>query len=253
MSSVDLTAPAPADLRPIGFAQLVGAHLRIWRGHQPVLITATVAVLFGVGMVAFGVSSHKGAVDAGALRSEFDLAKTAFSFFWPIIGAVAGASAFTSRWALIVLVMAPRRGRWLLANLGSFLLVPTATVVVFLTAAWAAMAACGVGVGLAAVVFTQLGSVLIATLVNAAAGFLLGCALRSITMAIVAMFLLPLVLQLAVRSIDISSWLSLDAATNALSSGTLGAHHGLPIITAALVWLVAPAYVAWTRLRSSAG
>jgi hypothetical protein len=41
--------------------------------------------------------------------------------------------------------------------------------------------------------------------------------------------------------------------TAALSSGTLGADHGLPIIIAALLWLVAPAGVAWTPLRSSVG
>lgn len=124
---------------------------------------------------------------------------------------------------------------------------------VFLVAAFGTTTAFGAGFWPAAAVFTQLGSVVIGAVVNATAGFLVGAALRSVPVAIVAMFLGPLLLQLTVRSDKASAWLSLDTVTTTLSSGTLGADHGLPIIAAALLWLVVPACVAWTRLRSSVG
>ena len=255
MSTSSLTAPAIAasKLQPVSFARLLGVQLRIWRSSRAVLIAAASAVLLGVCAVAFAVGTHRGVLDADAVGSKFDTAEMVFSYFWPIIGAVAGASAFTSRWALVVLVLAPRRGRWLLANLTSFLLVPAVTVLVFLVAAFLTTAALGADAEHAAAVFSRSGPVLTVTVVNAAAGFLLGFALRSVTVAIVAVFLTPLLLPLVVRSNDVIAWLSLDTITTALSSGTLGSQNGLPIITAALLWLVAPAYVAWMRLRSSAG
>lgn len=255
MSTTSPATPAIAasELYPVSFARLLGVQLRIWRSSRAVLIGAAVTVLLGVGAVVIAISTHRGGIDADAAVSELHSAGTVFFYFWPIVGAVAGASAFTSRWALIVVVLAPRRGRWLLANLTSFLVLPVATGLIFVAAAFGTMAALGAGSGPAAAVFTQLGSVLIVTVVNATVGFLVGAAVRSVPMAIVAIFLVPLLLPLIVRSHDVSAWLILDTLTTALSSGTLGAHHGLPIITAALLWLVTPAYVAWMRLRSSVG
>lgn len=255
MSAAYPSAPAVAapELRPVGFARLLGVQLRVWACSPSVLIVAAITVLLGVGAVAFGVGTHRGDLDEATVVAELRTAATVFYYFWPIIGAVAGASAFTSRWALIVVVLAPRRGRWLLANLTSFLLVPTATGLGFVTAAFIAAVALGADPGNATAVFTQIGSVLMATALNATAGFLLGAALRNVPVAIVAMFLAPLLLQLSVSSDKVSAWLSLDTVIAAVSSGTPGADHGLPIITAALLWLAAPACVAWTRLRSSVG
>ncbi|GIJ47971.1 hypothetical protein Val02_48570 [Virgisporangium aliadipatigenens] len=248
-----MTAPAAPWLRPVPFTRLAGVQLRIWRAHRFVAVAAVLSVAAGAGAAALGVGLPGGRLTGGVVAERFALAEALYGLFWPVIGAVGAASAFTGGWAVLVLGVAPRRGRWLLAASATFLLVAAVATAAFVALGWLAVVLAGAGADAAGAVPRRFLPVLGVTLLRAAAGFLLGAALRNVAVALVLLYVVRWALPLlVVRSVDIGVWLDLDTATAALATGDAGRHHGLPVVTALLLWIVVPAATAWARLRSSA-
>jgi hypothetical protein len=165
-----MTALAADRLRPVDHRRLIAVHLRIWLSSRAVRSSAAVAFLLGVLTVAVVLATHHGQFTAGSMRDRFGTAEAAFELLWPIIGAAAASSAFSTRWAAVVLVVAPRRGRWLIDGLAALLLVAAATALAFVAAAGLVTALSGAGFAPACAVLGRIGPVMAVTLLYTAVG-----------------------------------------------------------------------------------
>jgi hypothetical protein len=257
-------APATADavhrhLRPVPFGRLVDVHLRIWRAQRGIvvglLLILTAGLLSTAGMLASMDGRPTGATLAARLGG---VPVVAFTLLWLAVGAVAGAAPFKSRWSVVVLAVAPRRGRWLAACLVSFLLAAAAVTGAFLVSAAvvtaAVLAAKGHDPGLVLDLGRPARSVLVLSGAQALLGFLLGAATRSVAASIIVGYVIaPVLPLLRAGSVALGRWLDINSATGALAVGDAPGRSVLPIVVALLVWVSVPALIAWARLRSSVG
>ncbi len=240
-------------LTPVPLRRLLRVHLDIWRAQRGVVVGTILALVVGLASTVFGVVMLTGTVTAGSLGRQFVASTEVYTLVWLAIGAVAAAAPFRSRWAAMVLVVAPRRLRWLVACFGSVLVWALGTTAVFGLLAWAAATSAlalddrsiapGMGVP------THFWQVAVGVAVNVTVGFLLGAAARGAMVALILGYVVaPATPLLAVRSVDLGRWLDLGAATEMLAGAKPA---GPPLITAVCVWVVVPALVAVWRLRRS--
>jgi hypothetical protein len=151
-----MTTVAADSLRPVGFRRLIDVHLRIWLTSRAVLISTVVALAIGVAATTLVITPYRGQLTVDSVRDQMRAAEAGFGLLWPIIGAAAAASAFSSRWATLVLVVAPRWIRWLAGSLCSFLLVAASAAVLFVS--WLVSALSGAGFDPAQAVLGRIGS-----------------------------------------------------------------------------------------------
>jgi len=245
---------------PVPFGQLILVQLRIWRAQRGVVAGCLLALVAGLAGVVATTATLSGTVTAATISTRFTgFPLTTFSLVWLAVGAVAAAAPFKSGWATVVLTVAPRRGRWLAACLVSFLLLTVAVTALFAVLAVAVTAAAlavkGHDPALALAIGRPARLLLALVVVQAGVGFLLGAATRSVTASIIIGYVVaPTVPQFAkVGSVELGPWLDLNGALDTLTSAHADAHAVLPALTATVLWILAPALVAWSRLRSSVG
>ena len=245
--------------RPVPFARLILVHLRIWRAQKGVVAGCVLALVAGLVGVVATMASLSGAVTAGVVSTRFTgFPLTAFSLVWLAVGAVAAAAPFKSGWALVLLSVAPRRGRWLTACAASFLLLTVAVTALFAVLAVvlsaAVLAAKGHDPALALAIGRPAVLLLVVVVLQASVGFLLGAATRSVTAAIIIGYVVaPAASAAKVGSVDLGRYLDLNGALSAISAGQADGHALLSVLSAIVLWIAVPALVAWSRLRSSVG
>jgi hypothetical protein len=243
--------------RPVPFGRLIRVHRRIWRAQKGVVAGALVALLAGLLGVAATMATLSGPVTIAAVAARFaGFPTVGFSLLWLAVGAVAAAAPFKSGWAVVVLSVAPVRGRWLAACFVSFVLLTTAVTALFAALAFVVtvvvLAAKGHDAGAAVGIGRSAGPVLALVMVQAGVGFLLGAATRSVTASIIIGYVVAPILPLArIGSVDLGRWLDLDGGLTALSSAHPSGLALLSALTAVALWVSVPTLVAWSRLRSS--
>jgi hypothetical protein len=239
--------------RPVPFTALIKVHATIWRAQRGVVYGALVPLVLGLLSVTATMASLPDRVDAAAVSTRFGSFPTiVYSLIWLAVGAIAGAAPFKSGWASVVLTVAPRRGRWLAACLASFLLLTVAVTVLFAALAivttGVALTAKGHDPGLALSLGRTALMLTVLVVTQSAVGFLLGAAGRSVTAAIVLGYVVaPAVALARIGSVDLGRWLDLNGALTAITTG----HVTAPSLAAIVLWIVVPALIAWSRLRSS--
>jgi hypothetical protein len=244
MTTTTMTAMTPV---PIG--RLLRVHLRIWRAHRGVLIGTVLALAVGLAGLGVGLAMRSGTPSIGAL---FVASTSAYPMIWLAVGIVAAAAPYRSRWAALVLVVAPRRMRWLVAAFASMIgwaLGATAVLAVLGVAVGAGtLALNGQSPTAALGVLTHLGPVAGATLVNVTVGFALGAAARSVTAPLILAYVVaPAAPLLSIKDVHPGRWFDLGGMTTAVATGRPGLHAA----TALCLWVIAPALVAIWRLRRS--
>ena len=214
-------------------AVLLRVQLRIWLAQRGVVIGAVLALTLGLAVLALGPDAVGTSVSGQV-----------FATVWLAIGALAGAAPFRSRWAPVVLVVAPRRLRWFAACFVSLLAIAMAVTVTFALLA-SAIAAFQ---GSAGIALTHLWQPLVAVALDVSVGFFLGAATRATAAALtIAYVVAPMVSLLVVGPVDLGHWLNLSAAVEVVTAAR--SDGVLPVVTALFAWLVAPAMIAAWRLR----
>jgi hypothetical protein len=236
-------------LAPVPMTRLLRAHLRIWRAQPGVLLGTGLALAAGLAGLLLGMSRTG---DAVAFGQRFAASTSGYSAFFLVIGVIAGAAPFRSRWAAVVLVVAPRRLRWLAASFASVIVWTLGTTMllaaVCLAAGTVALTLHGSSPSAALGVLTHVGPVVGTTLFNVTVGFVLGAAVRGITVPLILAFVVaPGIQLLSFWDRRLGRWIDLDATMEALLAGRVG----LPTATALCLWVIAPALVAVWRLRGS--
>ncbi len=235
-----------------GLRRLLRMHLRIWRAQRGVVAGTVLALAVGLAGVLFGTAMRHGAFTVASFGQQFVASTAGYTMLWLAVGAVAGAAPYRSCWAALVLVVAPRRLRWIAASFASVIGWALGTTAVLgglslaVAAGWLALAA---KTPLAALgVLTHLAPVSAATLLNVTVGFALGAAARAVTAPLILGYVLaPAAPLLSVRSVHLGRWIDLAGTTQALAAG----RFSLPVGTAVCLWVVAPALVVIWRLRRS--
>jgi hypothetical protein len=252
------TVQAPSSYRsPVPFGTLVRVHARIWRAQRGVVGGSLLAFAAGLLSVVGIVALLPATVTAASVATRFTgFPIVAYSLVWLAVGAVAGAAPFKSGWAMVVLTVAPRRGRWLAACLVSFLLVAGAVTVLFgalsvlLTAI--VLAAKGHSPSLVAGMIRPALLTGVLVLIQAGVGFLLGAASRSVTASIIIGYVVAPILPAArIGSVDLGRWLDLNGALTTASSAHPGGQALAAAVTAIVLWVAVPTLIAWSRLRRS--
>ncbi len=259
MTTVSMTNPTAAAtpartrrfLAPVPFGRLVRVQVGIWRVQRGVLGGTLVAVLAGLAGVLFAFAMQDAVTSRAAAGSVFAGASSVYTLCWLAVGIVAGASPYRSGWAALVLVMAPRRLRWLAASGVSLVLWTVAATIAFgvLSTVMAAgvLAVRGVDPGSALGVVTDLGPVFAAAVLRAGVGFALGAAMRNVTAPLVLGFAVaPALPLLSLGRSQVGRWTDVGGAIDALAAG----RPGWAAAAALTLWLVLPAVVAALRLRS---
>jgi hypothetical protein len=239
-------------LAPVPLRRLLRVHLRIWRVQRGVLIGTVLAMTVGLAGVLLGIWLTHGPVTTTGLGQRFVAASGGYTVLWLAVGAVAAAAPYRSRWAALVLVIAPRRLRWLAASYASMIVWALGATVglggLSVIAAAGALALNGQRPVAALGIILHLGSVTAATLLNVTVGFLLGSVFQGVTGPLLIGYVLaPAAPLLSVRSVHLGRWLDLGAATEALAAG----RFGLSTMTALCLWVIAPAMVAIWRVQRS--
>lgn len=170
----------------------------------------------------------------------------------PVLGVLSMASEWTQRTVLTTFTTTPRRVRVLAAKLVASVLLGMAAVLVVdaLAAVALALRAAILGHGAS---WADLGSVVGGSMVSAGLALLMGAALGALLMqtavAIVAYFLAPNVVLLAVASLtgDKGEWVDVNLAFQRLSTFDLSGHVG-PTLTPLVLWIGLP--LAFGVLRS---
>jgi hypothetical protein len=258
MTTVSMTNPATAGtaprtsrfLAPVPFGRLLRVQLDIWRVQRGVLGGTLVAVLAGLAGVLFAFSMQDAATSPAAAGQLFAGGSGAYTLCWLAVGIIAGASPYRSGWATLVLVIAPRRLRWLAAGGVSLILWTLGATLLFgvLSTVMAAgvLATREADPASALGVVADIGPVLAAALLRVAVGFALGAAMRNVTAPLVLGFAIaPALPLLSLGRSQVGRWTDLGAAIDAVAAGR-------PTWTAAaalLLWLVLPCVVAALRLR----
>jgi hypothetical protein len=239
-------------LTPVPATRLVRTHLRIWRAQRGVAVGTGLALAIGLGGLLLGLLGKSGGLTVAGLGQRFVTATAGYALFWLAIGAVAAAAPYRSRWAALVLVVAPRRLRWLAASWASMILWALGATAAFAGLSLAVAAGALVLAGQSPVpalgVLTHLGPVTATTLVSVTVGFALGAAARGVTAPLIVGYVLaPAAPFLAVRGFDPGRWIDLGGATGAIAA----ARFGLPVVTALCFWVIVPVLVATWRLHRS--
>ena len=162
----------------------------------------------------------------------------------PVLGVLSMASEWTQRTVLTTFTATPRRARVLAAKLVASVLLGMAAVVVVDVLAAVALVARAAILGHAAS-WIGLGSVIGGSMVSAGLALLMGAALGALLMqtalAIVAYFVAPSLVLLAVASLtgDKGEWVDVNLAFQRLSTFDLSAHVG-PTLTPLLLWIGLP-------------
>jgi ABC-type transport system involved in multi-copper enzyme maturation permease subunit len=162
----------------------------------------------------------------------------------PVLGVMAMASEWTQRTVLTTFTSTPRRARVLAAKL-----VAVSVLGMAVTAAVEALAAVGL-VARAAILghtasWADLGSVLGGSMVSAGLALLMGAALGALLMqtavAIVAYYVAPNVVLLAVSQLasDKVDWVDVNSAFQRLAAFDVSGHIW-PVVTALLLWIGLP-------------
>jgi hypothetical protein len=223
---------------------LLRAQLRIWLAQRGLLVGIVLALAVALASVGLG----------SAVTDDLDPALPAriYAVAWLAIGSLAGAAPFRSRWAAVVLVVAPRRLRWLATCYGSVLAIAMAAAVVYgvLAAAIATFSTPAAG----AAVLTHLWQPLAGVLLTVSVGFFLGAATRATAAALTIGFVVaPAVAAFDFGSLDVGRWVNLQAVTDVFITARL--HDGLPmptVLTALCTWLLAPVLITVWRLKHAA-
>ncbi len=237
-------------LAPVPFGRLLRVQLGIWRVQRGVLGGTLIAVLAGLAGVLFAFTMQDAATSPAAAGQLFTGAGSAYTLCWLAVGIVAGASPYRSGWATLVLVIAPRRLRWLAACGVSMILWTLVATLLFgvLSTVMAAgvLATRGADPASALGVVTDIGPVFAAALLRTAVGFALGAAMRNVTAPLVLGFAIaPALPLLSLGRSEVGRWTDLGAAIDALAAG----RPHWTAVTALTLWLVLPAVVAALRLR----
>ena len=239
-------------LTPVPLRRLLRVHLRIWLVQRGVMVGTVLALAVGLAGVLIGIATSDATFTVATLGQRFVTSTAAYTMLWLAVGAVAGAAPYRSRWAALVLVVAPRRLRWLVASFASMIVwVLGATALLgglSLVTTAGALALHGQSPLLALGVLTHLAPVLAATLLRVAVGYLLGAAARGVTAPLILGYVLaPALPLLSIRSVHVGRWLDLGGAVDTLATG----HLALPAATALGLWVIAPALTVIWRLRHS--
>ncbi len=162
----------------------------------------------------------------------------------PVLGVMGMASEWTQRTVLTTFTATPRRGRVLAAKLVASFLLGLAVVAIVEVLAAVALVARAQILGHAAS-WADLGSVVAGSMVSAGLALLMGAALGTLLMqtaiAIVAYFVAPNVVLLAVASlaVDKVEWVDVNLAFQRLGAFDVSGHVG-PIVTTLALWIVVP-------------
>ena len=255
-----MTAVDPHDLDTgrwlagVPFSRLLGIHLRIWLEQRSMTVGTALTVTAGLLTTVIASSTMPAPVTIAAFANRFAFSAQLYVIAWLAIGAFAGAAPFRSRWAVMVLALAPRRARWLAACYGSVLAWALAATAVFTVLAGIvtaiSLAHSGRPVWAAAGAVTSLWQLAIAVSVEVTVGFCLGAATRGTAVVLLTGYVaLPLAV---VWWGEEGPWIDLDAARNAISHVAATPHNPAPMIGALCLWVAGPAVFAAVRLQRSA-
>ena len=162
----------------------------------------------------------------------------------PVLGVMAMASEWTQRTVLTTFTSTPRRARVLTAKLVASFLLGIAVVAVVEVLAAVGLVARAAILGRDAS-WAGMGSVLGGSMVSAGLALLMGAALGALLMqtavAIVAYFVAPNVVLLAVSQLasDKVEWVDVSGAFQRLSAFDVSGHVG-PVVAALLLWIGLP-------------
>jgi hypothetical protein len=239
-------------LVPVPVRRLVLTHLRIWRAQRGVLVGTLLALTVGLLAVVIAILVKDGRYTVASLGEQFVASTAFYAMIWLAVGAVAGAAPYRSRWAALVLVVAPRRVRWFATSFASVIVWAFGVTVLLaglcIGATAGVLALDGQRPVVAVGILTHLVPVIASTLLNVMAGFMLGAAARAVTVPLIAGYALaPLAPLLRVRGTNVGRWIDLGAATESFATGKLG----IAMVTVVCLWVVVPALVAIWRLRRS--
>jgi hypothetical protein len=241
-------------LARVPFSRLFRIQLRIWLEQRS--MTAGTALTLAAGLLTTMIASSTmpAPVTVTAFASRFAFSAQLYVMAWLAIGAFAGAAPFRSRWAVLVLALAPRRTRWLAACYGSVLAWALAATAVFTMLAAIVTAisfACnGRPLWAALGTLTSLWQLALAVSVNVTVGFCLGAATRGTALTLLTCYVaLPLTV---VWWGDAGPWIDVNAARNAISHLVAAPHDPAPMLSALCLWIAGPAILAAVRLRRSA-
>ncbi|MFI9387019.1 hypothetical protein [Kutzneria sp. NPDC052558] len=238
-------------LAGVPFGRLVRIHLRIWWAQRALTVGAAVTCLLGLVGAVVAVATLSGSVSEGTAGQRLDYSAQFSVLVWLGLGVFAGSAPFRSRWAVLVLTVAPRRMWWLGACYASALIWALAVTAGFAALTWIGvvitlagngwLVAAGSGLG------GWLGQVLLGVLVNVTVGFFLGAAIRASAVTLVAVYVvIPTALAGAGEA---GQWFDFTAAWGAVSHLAVTPSSVAPVVFALLLWIVGPAALAAARLR----
>ena len=238
----------------VPFGRLLRIQLRIWVEQRSMTAGTALTLAAGLLTTVIASSTMSAPVTIAAFANRFAFSAQLYVMAWLAIGAFAGAAPFRSRWAVMVLALAPRRTRWLAACYGSALAWALAATAVFTVLAGivAAVSFAESGRPLSAALgtVTSLWQLAIAVSVDVTVGFCLGVATRGTAMTLLTCYVaLPLTVAWLGKA---GPWIDLDAARNAVSHLAAMPHAPAPMVSALCLWVAGPAIVAALRLRRSA-
>jgi hypothetical protein len=241
-------------LAGVPFGRLLRIQLRIWLEQRSMTIGTALTLALGLLTAVIAISTLPAPATTASVAHRFASSAQLYVMAWLAIGAFAGAAPFRSRWAVLVLALAPRRTRWLAACYGSVLAWALAATVVFTAlagiAAAISLAHSGRPLWAALGTVISLWQLIVAVSVDVTVGFCLGAATRGTTVTLLTCYV---ALPLAVVWWGVAGpWIDLDAARNAISDLAATPHHPAPLISALCLWVAGPAVVAAVRLRRSA-
>jgi hypothetical protein len=254
-----MTAVDPSDLDTgrwlagVPLSRLLRIHLRIWLEQRSMTAGTALTLALGLLTTVIAFSTMSAPVTTAAVAHRFASSAQLYVMVWLAIGAFAGAAPFRSRWAVMVLALAPRRTRWLAACYGSVLAWALAATAVFAVLAGIvtaiSLAHSGRPLWAALGTLTSLWQLAIAVSIDVTVGFFLGAATRGTAVTLLACYVaLPLTV---VWWGEAGPWIDLDAARDAISH-LAATHDPAPMISALCLWVAAPAVFAAVRLRRSA-
>ena len=235
-------------------SRLLRVHLRIWLEQRSMTVGTALILILGLLTTVIAVSTMSAPVTAAAVAHRFASSSELYVMAWLAIGAFAGAAPFRSRWAVMILALAPRRTRWLAACYGSVLAWALTVTAVFTVLAGIAtaisLAHSGRPVWAAAGTLISLWKLTIAVSVEVTVGFCLGAATRGAAVTILTCYVaLPLTVVWWGAA---GPWIDLDSARNAISHLAATPHDPAPMISALCLWVAGPAVFAAVRLQRSA-
>jgi ABC-type transport system involved in multi-copper enzyme maturation permease subunit len=249
-TSVSLPATTPAIRRP-SFATLTRVELRKMVDTRAGQALLAVTVLLSVAVVGYLSLTARDGLSYDAWLRDASYPVVALL---PVIGILAMASEWTQRTALTTFTLTPRRLRVLGAKFAAAVVLGLLVTVVVDVIAAVGLVVRGLVLD-ADVTWGNLGSVLGGSAVSAALALVMGAAIGALVMqtavAIVAYFVAPNVVLLAVASTmsDKAPWVDVNEAFGWLSRFDVSGHVG-QLVTPLLLWIAVPFGVGlWRSVR----